>query len=583
VTRFAVALAVLVGLVGSGAPVQRSPSQADPPFPLSAERAYGALAARVDPADAQDIVSFMEPYWRLAANPGFNASLDHLHAGLTTAGFNGTTASRATSRIEEFATTKPGWDYRTGTVAFADAPGESPLLSRERDRVSLAIGSFPTDREGLHAPLVDVGKGAESDYAGKAIRGAVVLTDAPLGRGWQEAVKKRGAAGVISTEIASYIRPAGPEPPEGDLQDVLQWGGIPYDPAARSFGFKASWKAADRMRRRLAQGPVTVRVDIDSTFYDGPNRTLVAEIPGRSHPEERIVVVAHVQEPGANDNASGCGSLYALARGLQRAIASGALLPPERTLTFIWAEEIGGSRQWIRMHPEDAARVQYMMALDMTGEDTSRTGGTFLIEKQADPSAVWPRPSDPHTAWGASKVAADALKGSLLNDLHLAMCQRRARDTGWIVRTNPYEGGSDHTVFAEAGVPSLLNWHFTDRYYHTNQDRLDKVSASEMQNVAIAVGASVWFLGAADPQDASAVAALVADAASRRLTLERAQGRELAGKAQDKAAAAVIQQQVLAAWIKWYGEALDSVLRLPPAGSTEALRVKVAEAKARVQ
>ena len=125
-----------------------------------------------------------------------------------------------------------------------------------------------------------------------------------------------------------------------------------------------------------------------------------------------------------------------------------------------------------------------MFALDMTGEDTRKTGGTFLIEKQADPSAVWSRPSDPHSEWGSSTVPAATLKGSLLNDLHLAVCRRRARDTGWIVRTNPYEGGSDHTVFATAGIPSLLDWHFTDRYYHTNQDRVDNISTGEMANVA---------------------------------------------------------------------------------------------------
>ena len=112
-----------------------------------------------------------------------------------------------------------------------------------------------------------------------------------------------------------------------------------------------------------------------------------------------------------------------------------------------------------------------MLSLDMTGEDVTKTGGTFLIEKQPDPSAVWARPSDPHTEWGASEVKADSLKGSLLNDVHLAVCARRSKDTGWVVRTNPYEGGSDHTVFGEAGVPALLDWHFTDRYYHTNLDR----------------------------------------------------------------------------------------------------------------
>ena len=194
-------------------------------------------------------------------------------------------------------------------------------------------------------------------------------------------------------------------------------------------------------------------------------------------------MVAHVQEPGANDDGSGCGTLYGLARALVTAIKAGALPRPDRTLTFMWVDEVRGSRQWITSHPDEARGVQYMFAMDMTGEDTAKTGGSFLIEKQADPSAVWTRPSDPHTEWGASEVKAETLKGSLLNDLHLAVCLRRARDTHWIVRTNPYEGGSDHTAFASAGIPSLLNWHFTDRYYHTSQDRLDKVSAAEMKNV----------------------------------------------------------------------------------------------------
>jgi hypothetical protein len=268
---------------------------------------------------------------------------------------------------------------------------------------------------------------------------------------------------------------------------------------------------------------------------------------------------------------------------LNEAIAAGALPPPERTLTFLWVDEIVGSREWIRAHAEDARLVQYMFALDMTGEDTRQTGGTFLIEKQADPSAVWSRPSDPHTEWGGGKVAADSLKGSLLNDLHLAVCKRRARDVDWTIRANPYEGGSDHTVFADAGVPSLLNWHFTDRYYHTNQDRPAKVSGPEMQNVGIAVGTSAWLLASATPDDAVAVAALVEQAATARLALERTQGPSIVAHASDKAAAEITEQQVLAAWIKWYGEALDSVLRLSATGETHALADQVALAKHRIR
>jgi len=561
-------------------PLAQSASHA---LPVTAERAHRSLVDRFDEKDALSVVAYMDQYWRLAGNPGFNASIDHIRERLVAAGYRTDVNSSAPSvRVEEFPNSAHGWDYRVGTVEF-DGGSEPPLLSRERDRVSLAINSFSTPSAGLVAPLVDVGAGSSGDYAGKDLTGAIVLGDAPIGRLWQDAVKRGGAAGVISTEIARYIRPSDPAAMSEDQKDILQWGSVPYDATAKALGFKSSWRAASRMRERLKSGSVRVHVSVDSSFYDGPNRTLIAEIPGRTHPEERIVLVAHVQEPGANDDGSGCGTLYGLARALVAAMAAGELPRPERTLTFMWVDEVRGSRQWISSHAADARRVQYMFAMDMTGEDTSKTGGTFLIEKQADPTAVWARPSDPHTEWGAGDVQADSLKGSLLNDLHLAVCLRRAADSGWIVRTNPYEGGSDHTAFASAGIPSLLNWHFTDRYYHTSQDRLDKVSAAEMKNVGVAVATSAWLLGSADNADGAAVLDLIADAARRRLALEREQGASLVAKAPDSAAASATEQRVRAAWIKWYGEALDSVERLPVGGANDTLRAKIGAAKSALQ
>ena len=212
-----------------------------------------------------------------------------------------------------------------------------------------------------------------------------------------------------------------------------------------------------------------------------------------------MVLAAHVQEPGANDNASGCGTLLAAALAIHDAIRRGALPPPARTITFLWVDEIRGSEQWIKDHAEPRRSVVAMLSLDMTGEDTAKTGGTFLIEKEPDPSAMWERPSDPHSEWGAGKVdPRDWCAAASSTTCTSAVALRRARDTGWVVRTNPYEGGSDHTVFTRAGVPALLNWHFTDRYYHTNLDTIDKISAAEMQHVAIAVGTTALFLASAD-------------------------------------------------------------------------------------
>jgi hypothetical protein len=152
-----------------------------------------------------------------------------------------------------------------------------------------------------------------------------------------------------------------------------------------------------------------------------------------------------------------------------------------------------------------------------------------------------------------------------------------------VVRTNPYEGGSDHTVFGEAGIPSLLNWHFTDRYYHTNLDRPDKTSALEMFNVGVAVGTSTWFLASADERDAAAVVDLLAASAASRLALEQKQGAALVAAAADRGKAEETETAVMQAWRNWYGEAIESVRRLPAGAVSPALDAKIAQARQQLQ
>lgn len=326
-----------------------------------------------------------------------------------------------------------------------------------------------------------------------------------------------------------------------------------------------------------------VRVAVDTRFQPSPGRSLVVEIPGRVRPDERVVMVAHVQEPGANDNARGCGTLLETAAAIEAAIAAKAVPPPARMLTFIWGDEITASRERLKADPARSAGVRYMISLNMADEDTTKTGGTFLIEKEPDPSAVWERPSDPHTDWGGGgSYRADDLRGGLLNDLHLAVCLRRARDTGWVVRTNPYEGGSDHTVFLAANVPALLVWHFPDRYDHTNLDRPDKVSAAEMANVGITVGTTAMILASAGEEEARAVADLVVVAASARLDLEQRLSAGIVGRAADRQAAEASERAVGEAWKAWCLRALESVLSLPAAPPSAALRARVGAVQATI-
>jgi aminopeptidase YwaD len=504
----------------------------DRALPPRAEAIFRAVEPRVDRDAAMAIVTPMASLWRVAGNPQFDQSLESIAAPLTAAGI--------ATRYETITSSSQGWEMRDAVLRL-DGPAGEVVLSRVQDRVPLAINSFPTPAGGTTAALVDVGAGTEArDYDGRAVKGAVVLANGQIGAVWAQAVKSRGAAGVISTQIAAYTQPE-------TTPGVLQWGNIPYAPDQPSFAFKATPRAASRLRERLAAAPVQVHVTADTMFHRRPVRTLVAEFPGTRWPDQRVVLVAHVQEPGANDNASGCGTLLAAALALQRAITDGALPRPARTLTLLWGDENRASDAWIAADAARVAQVVAMMSLDMTGEDTAKTGGTFLIEKSPDPTAVWARPSDPHSEWGASEVDRALVRGNFLNDLHLAVALRRSRDTGWVVRTNPYEGGSDHTSFTKAGVPALLNWHFTDRYYHTNLDTLDKVSAVTMGHVATRVATTAMFLASADQTDVAPLEELLRIARDARLETERT-----------NAAPA----EVMDAWRTWYQEATVSIRRL---------------------
>ena len=558
----AVFLALALAGTATGA-IQVAPSLEPPPLPAAlahvVDPVISAAWSNFDMRAALGHVQFVSQYWRLPGNEGYDKTIDRVRARLIAAGF-----PEKNLHIEEYPNTGRGWDHSIGRLAIAH-PGRADevLLSKAKQHIALCMNSFSTPPGGVVAPLVDVGRGdRDDDYATKDLKGAVVLGDADVGQLWRRAIAK-GAIGVVSPALGDYISPDFPGAKETprDQWDVLQWSSIPYDEATHGFGFKSTPKAAAAMRRALARGPVNVHVTIASTFSTNPTRTLVAEIPGSSAPDERIVLAAHVQEPGANDNASGVATLTELVRALSVGIQQHRIPAPARTLTFLWLNEISGSRQWLTDHADQAKNVRYMLSMDMTGEDVKKTGGSFLIERYPDPGAVWDRPWDPHSEWGRGNVRAEQLKGDLINDLHLAICARVAKKTNWVVKTNPYEGGSDHTVFGAAGIPSVLNWHFTDRYYHSSLDTADKTSPAEMRNVGVSVATTAWLMASAKEADTIAVADMVSAAGQKRLAIELKEGPKvpLVSPSQDVASR---EASILAAWRKWYGEAVMSATRL---------------------
>jgi hypothetical protein len=317
---------------------------------------------------------------------------------------------------------------------------------------------------------------------------------------------------------------------------------------------------------------------VDTRIYESEELTLVAEVRGASEPEERFVFSAHVQESGANDNASGVAAQSELARAFAEGVHSG-VFNPQRTITMLWGDEISSTRAYMEEDPARTEKVLWGLSLDMVGEDTDKTGGTFLIEKMPDPSAVWTRGQDEHTEWGGRPMSVDQLTPHYLNDFTLRRCLDQAEDTGWVVRTNPFEGGSDHVPFLRAGTPGILFWHFTDQHYHTDGDRVDMVSAATLWNVAVCSAVSAMVLTSADEAMATYLIHELEQAAMNRLKEELEQGKIalMAGAEVEE------ERRIVQTWTDWYLAALDTTRDIEVGGpSPETLRA-LEEAKARLE
>ena len=521
--------------------------------------------------NAYDQVAFMDQYFRWPGNTGFNASLRRVEGILKNAGYVEEQSAPAdaplTYRIEHRPMRAPAWEPVDASVTIV---GESsPVLQLATNRNMLAINSYSTSDTGVVAPLVDVGAGTAADYARQPIAGKVVLADGSLSGVYGEAVVKRGALGVLAYRMPAYTQP--------DVhRNSIQFGSINYDTTHRAWAIALSRNAVDRLRAAAKTGAM-VRVRTAVKSYPSDEMTIVAEVHGSVAPAERFVMSAHVQEPGTNDNASGVGDLSEIARVLGELTRTNALRP-KRTITMLFGLEIAQTRNFLADDSVRTRGVKWGLSMDMTGEDTRKTGGTFLIEKMPDPSAIWTRGDDHHTEWGGRPLTKADLVPHYFNDYLLARCADQAAQTGWVVRANPFEGGSDHTPFLQFKKPGVLFWHFTDVYYHTDGDRLDMVSEQELVNSGLAALVSALTLTSADGPTARALVGEIEKAAVHRLDTELALSKQAVAAGGPRAA----EEDLLRTWTDYYVEAIHTMTDIELGGSSPETRAAIDAAAQRI-
>lgn len=515
--------------------------------------------------NAYATTAFVEKYFRVPGNTGFNASIHYVEDILKKAGYveqkSNEFEAPLTYRIEKRPMKRNTWEPVDANVTIV---GETqPLIAFKTNRNMIPINCPSTPAGGVTAEVIFVGKGTAQDLEGKDLKGKILFADASAGR-LVAVAAKAGAVGVMGYSMPKYTQPE-------THQTSIQFGSMQAN--AGVWSLLLSYGVKEKLKAACLKGKVELKVNIETKIYQAEELTIVANVKGNVSPDERFVYSAHVQEPGANDNASGVGTLAEMARLTASLVKSGKF-KPQRTLTFLWGDEIVSTGRYITDDKERAKGIMWGMSLDMVGEDTKKTGGSFLIEKMPDPSAIWTRGNDKHTEWGAGDVKEKDLFPHYYNDFIFDICKAQGKFANWTVNYNPFEGGSDHTPFLQHKIPGLLMWHFTDVFYHTDNDRIDKVSATTMKNVGVSALTAGFTLVTADENTASQTVSQVKADALTRLKTEF----ELSKKAIAEGKSAADEKHILEVWGKWYTDALATIgnMAVKPQTTRVGSSIKVA-------
>lgn len=339
---------------------------------------------------------------------------------------------------------------------------------------AVSLGWGAATKGAITANVVDVGDGTEAAFAkAERLDGAVLLVHSNTMSSWNDLFEEYVRAPRI-IEAALKGHAAGIAFISSRQRDLLyrhtnaQWGNIDKLPmviVAREDG--------ERIARTIAAGkPVKIEMSVPN-MIGGPIQAanVVAELRGSEHPEEFVVVGAHLDSwelgTGALDN--GCNA--ALVIDALRAIKASGLMP-RRSIRFVLfsGEEEGllGSQAYVIKHKAELDKAVAALIFDegsgkMTG--FSLSGRTDLIGPMKQHVAAY-------APWGAGQLTTDAV---------------------W---------GSDHNDFMLQGIPAFIANQEEANYlenYHASSDTYDKVDFEELKK-HVAVAASLSFAIADDPQ-----------------------------------------------------------------------------------
>jgi len=517
----ALPFALLAAVTLGAQPASRVPAET-----LLDRSVLKALDEELSGVAAKDHVGRLTQLHRVPASPGFHEAIEYVMSRAKAAGLSDAHVETFPGDGTAWFGTlhgNRGWRVEGGSLDEV-APQPRRITSFDDVRLAVADNSESAD---VTVDLVDVGSGTQrTDYAGKDVRGKLVLCDATPSACHRQAVEELGAAGLISynsNQVSAWWR---------DDQDLIRWGHLDARGRRNTFAIMISVREARSLQQRLARGEhirlhavVRARND-DSMGYE----TLVATIPGSDPSAGDIVFSCHLdhEKPGANDNASGCAANLEIARTLHTLIEAGRIPPPVRTIRFIWPSEMTGTIAYLSKYPDVASRIRAAVHLDMVGGDPFITKSVLHVTRS--PWSIATVTDDVEEVFGRYVIDGAARAAGDGDMAHAVRSPGGSKDAFWADIT-PYESGSDHWIYQEGGfaIPSIYLRDHPDIYIHTTGDVPDHIEPTKIKRSAFIAAASGYYL-ATVPDGGAALLRLSHANAYARLAEE---GRRAAAAAAD--------------------------------------------------
>jgi len=238
-----------------------------------------------------------------------------------------------------------------------------------------------------------------------------------------------------------------------------------------------------RILRTLEKNiPVTLRINIASTFYDKnlDSFNIIAEIPGTDKADEVVMLGAHFDSwdsgSGATDNGAGSAVMMEAMR-----ILRASNLKMRRTVRLaLWTgEEEGllGSRAYVNAHFADRQNMKLrpdhakLSAYFNVDNGTGKIRGIYMQNNEAA-RPVFEKWMEPFKAMGMTTLAIRGV------------------------------GGTDHVAFDEVGLPGFQfiqdPIEYETRTHHTNMDVYERLQEEDLKQMAVIVASFVYMTANAE-------------------------------------------------------------------------------------